>query len=1148
MQNKRFIRALVKFLPIFLCMFSGLALRGQWQEMGIGPSDSVALGNKPMLPESLTFYNSAGEPVFPHYTFKAGQPSYLLFDPPLEDSLRLRYQQIDLQLPLYFSLRDTNLILPQERARFQLREEELSVLPNSQNFSPFRALNSQGSLSRSISVGSNQDAVLNSALNLQLSGDLGNQTQIRASISDNTVPVQAEGYTQQLRDFDRVYLELENPDFGLLRAGDYNIKPAPSTYLNFEKRVSGGGLLTAISAGGEKNLKLQAEGGLARGRFARNRFQGQEGNQGPYKLQGANGEQFIIIVSGSERVYIDGILLKRGQQYDYVIDYNAGEITFTALQPITRDKRIVVEFQYTEQNYLRSVLYGESSYQSQNWQNRVQYYTEQDSKDQALGTDLSNEEKAILAAVGDDLERAFASTIRAASYDPGLVQYRLIDSLAYDSVLVFSTDSSQALFNASFAFVGAGKGDYKLVSSNANGRVFQWVEPQNGQSQGSYAPVRTLVAPNRLQVLNWQSQGQFGRAKNQSLNLELAASNNRLNLFSDRDRSNDDGLAGKLEYAYRPQFKKGKAEVKAAYQFNNPGFTTVERIYAVEFARDWNLPLNYQGALQTGALAFRYFRDSLHFGTEFQFLNSPLKEGFRQSVDGAYRDSSWITDFKISLTQTQSPPLKEQFLREQIRSRYYWLDASWFGFKSIGEWNRKELSADSLSAASYSFLEYQVFQGFGDTNRSFMEFGFLQRFDDSVRVKDLQPFTYAYTFFGRGHWRSPSNGRLSLSTYYRNLQILQPEEQALQRSLTSRLDYQQAFIKGALRSQTFYESGSGTEPRRSFTYIEVPAGTGTHTHVDYNGNGIRELDEFEIAPSPDLANFVRVFSPNLEFFRTSIVKLGQSLNIQAPRTWQSAQEGYRAWLRKFSLISSYQLERKTLLEGGFNELNPFSQLRDDTLLVSENNAFRQSLFYNRSALGFGADYNFNRSSNRNLLSFGIEERVLNAHRLGLRYAFDQAFVLRYQGNLEDKRNRSGNFASRNFDLQALANTLSLSYQEGQKLTLTGAYELRDEQSSGADENSLAAQEFSLNLNYNLASEIAMQGEVAYIRNNFEGDVNSPAAFEMLQAFKPGDNLAISLTLQRTFLKNIVLSLNYSGRFSREAFAIHTGNLQVKAFL
>jgi hypothetical protein len=75
----------------------------------------------------------------------------------------------------------------------------------------------------------------------------------------------------------------------------------------------------------------------------------------------------------------------------------------------------------------------------------------------------------------------------------------------------------------------------------------------------------------------------------------------------------------------------------------------------------------------------------------------------------------------------------------------------------------------------------------------------------------------------------------------------------------------------------------------------------------------------------------------------------------------------------------------------------------------------------------------------------------------------------------------------------------------------------------------------------------LQSETAYIFNQFDGDVNSPAAYEMLQAFRPGDNLAISLSVQRTFLKNIVLSLSYAGRFSPETFAIHTGNVQVKAF-
>ncbi len=1136
-------------MALLIWLSSPVLLAQNWQELRLAPIDSVNLGSKPILSESFQFLSTNGESISPVYRFQGGNPAYLIFDPPLSDSIILRFQSIDLDLPQRFSLRDTALILPPEKTFSDLRREELYSLGNTNSFKPFQALNSQGSLSRSIAVGNNQDAVLNSALNLQLSGNLGPKTRIRASISDNTVPVQAEGYTQQLRDFDRVYLEIENPDFGLIRGGDYNISPARSSFLNFEKRISGAGVQSRFkSPSGQNETSVALEGGLARGRFARNRFQGEEGNQGPYKLRGANGEQFIIIISGSERVYIDGVQLTRGQEYDYIIDYNAGELTFTALQPITRDKRIVVEFQYTEQNFLRSVVYGESRFKSENWQGRLQYYSEQDSKDQPLGNELSDQEKGILAAVGDDLQNAFSSTIQAAAYDPNLVQYQLRDSLGFDSVLVFSVDSNASLFNASFAFVGQGNGDYRLVSSNANGRVFEWISPENGTSRGAYAPVRTLVAPNRLQLMNFAAQGNFGKNKNQSLDLELAASNNRLNLFSDRDRSNDDGGAGKLAYRIKPSLSKGSLDVAATYQFNNPGFSTVERIYAVEFARDWNLPLNYQGALQSGNLDLRYRLDSVQLRSQTFFLNSPIKQGWRQGLGLQWRDSTWIGSLSTSLTQTENTGLEERFWREQLNSRYYFNPRAWLGLSSIGEWNFRRVSEDSLAANSYSFFEYSLFQGFGDTNSTFAEFGFLQRYDDSVRVRDLQPFTYAYTFFGRSTWRTKQNGRLQVAAYYRNLQILQPEEQSLQRSLTTRLNFQQPFLDRALRWQSFYESGAGTEPRRSFTFIEVPAGTGTHTHVDYNGNGVRELDEFEIAPTPDLATFVRVFSPNLEFLRTSSVKLGQTLNIQAPRAWMSKREGYQVWLRKFSMVSSYQLERRTLLQGGLNELNPFRELASDTLLVAENNAFRQSLFFNRSMLGFGGEYSFNRSAGRNLLTFGIEERSLDAHRLSLRYGFDEQFVLRYQGQLEDKRNRSGNFTSRNFDLGRNSQELSLSYQQAQKLTLTGRFQYRDEESTGANLNSLQAQEYTVELNYNLAKSIALQSEFAYIRNTFDGDVNSPAAFEMLQAFRPGDNLSLNLTLQRTFLKNIVLSLNYAGRFSQDSFAIHTGNLQVKAFL
>jgi hypothetical protein len=1119
----------------------------------VPPCDSVLLGNQPVVSESIRFFSLTGEAISINFKFKGGAPAVVYFNPPLQDSMLLRFQSIDFLPPLRVAFRDTSIILPSEKVGQTLNPEDLYQSSRVNNFSPFKALNSQGSLSRSISLGNNQDAVLNSALNLQLSGDIGNRTQIRASISDNTVPVQAEGYTQQLRDFDRVYLELENPDFGLLRAGDYNVSHGQSTFLNFEKRISGGGVQTKVAVGAKSEngripqLSVQAEGGLARGRFARNRFQGEEGNQGPYKLRGANGEQFIIIISGSERVYIDGLLLTRGQKNDYVIDYNAGELSFTALQPITRDKRIVIEFQYTEQNYLRSVFFGKTEWQSEAWQSSVQYYTEQDSKDQPLSGDLSGSEREALAVAGDNIDLARISTISPAAYDPSLVQYQLIDSLGLDSILIFSQDSNVVLYNASFAFVGQGKGYYQLVSSTANGRVFEWAAPVNGVLQGAYAAVRTLVAPNRLQVIAFQSAGQWGENKSHALNVELAASNNRLNLFSNLDRSNDDGAAGKIGYQWQPQLKKGSLQLAANYEFNNPGFTTVERLRSIEFARDWNLPVQYQGALQVGGLNLKYQRDSTIYKSISEFLNAPDRQGWRQAFELSWRDSSWIGNMKASLTQTETSIVRESFWREQLASRYFWRKNSWLGVKSIGELNQKMVLNDSLAASSYSFLEYQLFQGFGDTAHSFMEFGFLQRYDDSVRVKDLEPFTYAYTMFGRGAWRNRYKGKLNVSAYYRNLQVLQPSEQTLQRTLTTRFNYQQGFFENALRSQTFYESGAGTEPRRSFTFIEVPAGTGTHTHVDYNQNGLRELDEFEVAPTPDLATFVRVFSPNLEFIRTSSVKFGQTINLQAPRSWQSAQEGARLFWRKFSALSAYQLDRRTLLQGGLNELNPFGRVINDSLLVARTNSFRQSVFFNRSQLGFGADYGFNRTANRNLLSFGIEERQLSEHRINLRYGFNQSFILRLQGNVQDKLNRSGNFTQRNYDLGILGQELSLSYQDGSKLTLTGSMQMRQEASTGANENELRAQEYRLNLNYNVAKSIVLQSETAYIFNQFDGDVNSPAAYEMLQAFRPGDNLAISLSVQRTFLKNIVLSLSYAGRFSPETFAIHTGNVQVKAF-
>jgi len=329
---------------------------------------------------------------------------YLKSDLLKVDSLTVCYLNYPNFLTKKYQLLNPNLIIPKNTQALKFYK---LTQPNFKRTSTlFDGLSTSGSISRGITVGSNQNSVFNSELDLQLSGKLSENITLKASLQDSNIPIQQGGYSQAIDEFDQIFIELQAKNWGI-RAGDIQLTEQKSIFASFTKKLQGLSA-TATLNGANSQTKIYGSGALVRGVFNQSIIKGQEGNQGPYKLIGQNGELLVLIVSGSERVYVNGLALKRGENNDYIIDYNAGEIRFNPTYPITADMRINVEYQTTQSNFARIFGYGGATHTSDKLNLQGFVYTENDLRDQTLQQNLSNEQKTVLSQAGDDPEKAIS--------------------------------------------------------------------------------------------------------------------------------------------------------------------------------------------------------------------------------------------------------------------------------------------------------------------------------------------------------------------------------------------------------------------------------------------------------------------------------------------------------------------------------------------------------------------------------------------------------------------------------------------------------------------------------------------------------------------------------------------------------------------
>jgi len=1096
--------------------------------------DTIEIEKVSINPSFFKLETKNGKPIdstFYKIDFPSGK---LIFNKnaPISDTLVVQYLQYPDFLTKTYSIYSDEVIVPNEDGNLYKVNREVK------KFIPFDGLNTSGSITRGVTVGNNQNTTVSSNLDLQITGKISDKVSLRASIQDSNIPLQSGGYSQKLDEFDQIFIELFTDNWNI-RAGDLFLENRQSRFLNFNKKVQG--LSTHFTFGGEENkTDIFASAALVRGQYAKSSLTGQEGNQGPYKLRGNNGELYVLVISGSERVYVNGILKQRGENNDYVIDYNAGEVTFTSLFPITSEMRIVIEYQYSDRSYTRFVTYAGANHEAKKWSLGGYLYSENDVKNQPLQQNLSAEQVQVLQNAGDDVNLMNAPSAYLDTYSENKILYKKVTVNGVE-VFEYSNNPDDELYNVKFLLIGNNLGNYILSNSVSIGKIFQYVEPVNGVPQGNYEPVVRLVAPTKIQIAT--VLGKFNPNEKTLIDFEVGVSNNDLNLFSNLDDDNNKGLAGKLNFKQRLLSKKWNIDVFGKYQFIQKDFRTIERLFNIEFNRDWNLTTfsGNQSLLvngldfvlpEKGKLTYQY--ENLSFTESFS--------GNRHSINGFFKLKNWNITQNGSYLKSNGSIASSTFARNQSQARYNF-KKNWIGgVFNLEDNQEKNKITNQLSALSQRFSEYGAFVGRGDSTKVFVELGYLHRVNDSLQNGYLQKVNRSNSYYIKSKLIQTDKSDLSVFVNYRDLKYTDNTRQN-EPSLNSRILYNDRFFNQFLQTTTAYETTSGTIPQQEFTYLEVEPGQGVYTWNDYNNNGIQELEEFEVAPFPDQAKYVRVFLPNQIFLKTHQNKFSQSLTIN-PNNWQN-ETGLKKVASYFYNQTSFLIERKIQRNGNNFDLNPFST--SDTNLLGLNTSFRNSLFYNRGKQRHSTTYTFISNRIKSLLSAGSQESKNNSHQLQYNHLVRKTWLFTFATKTIETSLTSENYASRNFEVLGYQINPKVSYLFNKNASWDVFYEYQNKENQIGTLDKLLQSRFGTSFSYASDKRFTINGEISFYQNQFTGDANSPVAFQMLEGLQPGKNSTWRLLLQKNLTEFLDINLNYQGRKSETSQTIHTGNVQLRAY-
>lgn len=1100
-------------------------------------SEIISLRNKILNKGEYRIFYDKG-----YFTLADSLP-YSIFD-----TLQITYNTLDLALKKEYKKRSLEIKYDEKfKDTIRVAKNETGGFSAEQIFGS--GMEKSGTLVRGFTVGTTRDFTLNSGLRLQLSGKLSDDIEIVAALTDENTPIQPEGNTERLDELDKVFIQVKHPN-AIGTFGDYQL----------QKKIGEFGLIDRKLQGLEGEFNYAGQSGYfsvasSKGKFNSNQYNGQDGVQGPYNLSGRNNEPSIIIIAGTEKVYLDGMEMKRGDNNDYTIDYSNSQITFTTKRLITSASRISIDFEYTDRQYSRNFFAAgvESEFMDKKVALKVQFTREGDDKNSPIDLVLSDQDKQILAAAGNDRYKASKSGISLAVPDSlGAIHgiYSKVDTVINSnqySYFVYNPGDPLSLYILSFSFVGEQQGDY-IKQSLGN---YSFV----GINQGNYAPIIFLPMPELKQVGNIVLD--LNPWNDVSLSLEYAGSLWDQNTFSTLDKDKDYGYARNIFFKLNPKkidignLSLGKIGFSYKDRFVQDRFTSPDRINEVEFNRNYNVaPTAVQPneALREISLTLIPV-NQLNINSNYGYLNRGDFTSNRFNNTVTLSDKDYNVNYNLDYVGTQNQTLQSYWMRQK-GSAFYLFGKLKPGIEFLSE-NRKDRYSTNDSLLNGSLKYYEI-----DPYIQLIEF------------KGLN-FTAKYSF--RDDY-VPLNGIMNNQAnttseiYSINYNGIKEVQSSLNFTYSSK-KYTDIFKKTGLgnsetiliKSQTrfnfwkpitgdyYYEVSTQKTAKLEKVFVKVPQGTGNYKYLgDLNNNGLQDENEFE--PTIYDGDYVLVTIPTDKLYPIIDLKTSTKWRINFSDIFQGKSLGDNIG-KAFSTETYWRVEENSQ-EEDYKKiyLLHFSDFLNPDKTIRGSNMIQQDLFL----LEKNQDLNFRFRY--------MQRKSLDQFNGGTEKAYSRERSMRINFKMiQEMSNQTDLVSTNDFNIAPITSNRARMITDN---NITSDFSYRPERNievgfkikTGRSTDEYPVKPTVMNLNsqllrFNLsfAGTGRLRIEIERDELNANVDKNVTLPFELLGANQLGKNYFWRFNFDYRMSANLQSTVSYDGRIQSGNKAVHTLRAEVRAY-